>query len=65
MLRLAVVLWAGCALGAGSLLAQTGPAVGALVPDFQAADQDGVLRTPASLMGPNGLMLVFFRSADW
>jgi len=38
---------------------------GATVPDFKLPDQHGVLRSLASLMGPRGLALVFFRSADW
>jgi hypothetical protein len=42
-----------------------GPAVGSRVPDFTAVDQDGRSRSLHSLMGPKGLMLVFFRSADW
>jgi len=42
-----------------------GPMVGAKVPDFKLSDQNGVNRTLKSLMGPKGLMLVFFRSADW
>jgi cytochrome oxidase Cu insertion factor (SCO1/SenC/PrrC family) len=42
-----------------------GPQVGGRVPDFTLLDQKGQSRTLASLMGPKGLMLVFFRSADW
>ena len=42
-----------------------GPQIGTQVPDFTMADQKGQPRTLASLMGPKGLMLVFFRSADW
>ena len=42
-----------------------GPQVGARVPAFTLRDQQGTARTLASLMGPKGLMLVFFRSADW
>ena len=42
-----------------------GPQVGTRVPDFTLFDQKGQSRTLASLMGPKGLMLVFFRSADW
>ena len=42
-----------------------GPQVGTRVPDFTLLDQKGQPRTLASLMGPKGLMLVFFRSADW
>ena len=42
-----------------------GPQVGTRVPEFTLLDQKGQSRTLASLMGPKGLMLVFFRSADW
>jgi len=42
-----------------------GPQVGTHVPDFTLLDQKGQSRTLASLIGPKGLMLVFFRSADW
>jgi cytochrome oxidase Cu insertion factor (SCO1/SenC/PrrC family) len=42
-----------------------GPQVGERVPDFTLMDQRGRSRTLTSLTGPKGLMLVFFRSADW
>ena len=42
-----------------------GPQVGSSVPDFTLLDQNGRTHTLASLTGPKGLMLVFFRSADW
>ncbi len=42
-----------------------GPAVGETIPRFEARDQSGRLRTFDDLRGPNGLMLVFVRSADW
>ena len=42
-----------------------GPQVGSRVPDFTLLDQQGQSRTLASLSGPKGLMLVFYRSADW
>ena len=42
-----------------------GPQVGRRAPDFTLVDQRGQSRSLASLMGPNGVMLVFFRSADW
>jgi hypothetical protein len=42
-----------------------GPQVGSRVPEFRLVDQHGQSRTLASLTGRNGLMLVFFRSADW
>ncbi len=47
------------------LEAQPGPPVGAVAPVFQASDQNGQKRGLKDLMGPRGLMLVFFRSADW
>ena len=42
-----------------------GSQVGSRVPDFTLLDQKGQSRTLVSLMGPKGLMLVFYRSADW
>jgi hypothetical protein len=42
-----------------------GPQVGEVAPDLSAVDQFGRTRTLASVAGPNGLMLVFNRSADW
>jgi peroxiredoxin len=39
--------------------------VGAKAPDFEAVDQNGQSRTLRSLTGRKGLMLVFYRSADW
>lgn len=46
-------------------VAALGPQVGQRVPDFSLSDQNGQTRTLASVLGPNGAMLVFFRSADW
>jgi hypothetical protein len=43
----------------------TGPKVGESAPEFRLQDQDGNWRTLQSVTGPKGLMLVFFRSADW
>jgi cytochrome oxidase Cu insertion factor (SCO1/SenC/PrrC family) len=42
-----------------------GPQVGQRVPDFTLPDAQGRSHTLASILGPNGAMLVFFRSADW
>lgn len=39
--------------------------VGGAAPDFKLKDQAGREQTPASLMGKSGLVLIFFRSADW
>jgi hypothetical protein len=44
---------------------QTGPAVGAKVPEFSLPDQDGQARSLANLTGKNGLLLIFSRSAGW
>lgn len=43
----------------------TGPAVGAKAPSFQATDHLGKARSFDDLSGENGLLLLFFRSADW
>ena len=50
-----------------SLAAQNLPGVpaGKLAPPFRARDQFAKEQTLSSLMGPNGLVLLFFRSADW
>jgi hypothetical protein len=39
--------------------------VPAAAPEFKLKDQTGRERDFASLAGPHGLVLVFFRSADW
>ena len=44
---------------------QTGLAIGTRIPDFQAIDQNGDSRDFDSIKGPNGAMLLFYRSADW
>jgi hypothetical protein len=44
---------------------KTGPAIGEKVPQFALPDQHGQTRTLNDLMGTNGLLLVFSRSADW
>lgn len=43
----------------------SGPEIGQPVPAFTLPDQDGKSRARADLSGPNGLLLVFYRSADW
>ena len=43
----------------------TGPAIGEKVPDFELGDQNGKRWSLKNLMGRNGLLLVFTRSADW
>jgi len=43
----------------------TGPEPGERIPDFALPDASGILRSLRDLTGPNGLLLVFHRSADW
>lgn len=42
-----------------------GPQVGDIVPDFELRDQHGQLQTLESVRGPNGSLILFYRSADW
>jgi hypothetical protein len=42
-----------------------GPKVGEHAPDFSLRDQRGVTRALGSTFGPKGVVLVFYRSADW
>ena len=67
MLRTAMRLFRiGLLLSAGAIWgADPGPAIGVKAPDFELSDQNGQMQTLRSLSGPKGLMLVFFRSADW
>ena len=46
-------------------VASLGPQVGEQVPGFSLPDQSGQVHSLDSIMGPNGVMLVFYRSADW
>ncbi len=46
-------------------VASLGPQVGEQVPAFSLPDQNGQIRTLESVMGRNGAMLLFHRSADW
>jgi cytochrome oxidase Cu insertion factor (SCO1/SenC/PrrC family) len=62
MRTLFLLAWASASLG---VAAEPGIPVGSKVPDFELTDQSGQTRTLKSLMGPKGIMLVFFRSADW
>jgi hypothetical protein len=48
----------------GSLAAR-GPEPGQRLPSFRLPDQSGAVQTFDTLKGPTGLMLVFYRSADW
>ncbi|MGH7907250.1 MAG: hypothetical protein ACREP6_11540 [Candidatus Binataceae bacterium] len=42
-----------------------GPEIGQRVPDFTLPDQNGKSRALGDLTGSDGLLLVFYRSADW
>lgn len=44
---------------------QTGPGIGEQVPDFTLPDAAGRVWSRDQLLGPQGLVLVFYRSADW
>lgn len=46
-------------------LATLGPQVGDRVPEFELKDQAGRTHTLKSVLGPNGAMIVFYRSASW
>ena len=71
--RLRKVLGLGSAVALVSALAAlplsgavpTGPSVGQKVPEFRLQDQNGKEKTLASILGPKGALLVFYRSADW
>jgi peroxiredoxin len=47
------------------MLTGIGLAVGQKAPAFSARDQFGAQQTLETLKGPNGTVLLFFRSADW
>ena len=46
-------------------LQRLGPQMGEKAPDFELQDQSGKKWSRDSVMGPNGAVLVFYRSADW
>ena len=46
-------------------VASLGPQVGEQIPDFALPDQYGTVQTLESIMGEEGAMIVFHRSADW
>ncbi len=51
--------------GAAAADKDPGVKTGHALPAFQLTDQNGRLQNFKTLRGPKGLMLVFFRSADW
>jgi hypothetical protein len=61
VLVLALVLTAGAQIDVSKL----GPQVGAKAVDFTLTDQFGRSQSLATIGGPKGTMLMFFRSADW
>ena len=52
-------------LAQGIDIDELGPQVGDRVPDFTLPDQYGKEHSLESLLGPDALVLVFIRSADW
>jgi hypothetical protein len=42
-----------------------GPAINSTAPPIDAPDQHGNAQALRTLVGPNGLLLFFVRSADW
>ena len=65
-MRRTLTLLAAAALSwAATDFANLGPAVGERMPDFSAPDQNGKVRSLASLLKGNGAVIVFVRSADW
>lgn len=52
-------------MSAPASVVAAGPEVGESVPAFEAVDQSGNTRDFGSLTGEQGLLLLFFRSADW
>jgi len=67
LLSLTLVLMLATAGAAQDLpdVEQFGPQVGDIVPSFSLTDQHGQTQTLQSIMGPNGVMLAFSRSASW
>lgn len=43
----------------------TGPEIGDKIPIFELADQNGQVRSINDLVGDNGALLNFYRSASW
>ena len=53
------------ALQANEPLTELGPRVGDRFPAFEARDQHSQMQSLETLRGANGLLLLFYRSADW
>lgn len=43
----------------------TGPEIGERIPHIEAVDQHGQRREFDDIAGPQGAMILFYRSADW
>ena len=68
LLAAALMLLAGCTVSdsrAAIDIDDLGPQVGERVPDFTLPDQRGRSTSLESILGPNGAILMFYRSADW
>jgi hypothetical protein len=62
----AVLALATVVVGAQAPKLETlGPTIGTRVQEFSGVDQFGKTHTLQSLLDRDGLMLVFYRSADW
>ncbi len=60
-----VALTALATLQATDPLTELGPKVGDRLPAFETQDQHGQPQSFETLRGANGLLLLFYRSADW
>jgi len=60
-----VVITALATLQATDSLTELGPRVGERLPTFETQDQQGRTQSFETLRGANGLLLLFYRSADW
>jgi hypothetical protein len=58
-------LWFWLAATALAQERDLGPKPGEAFPEFALRDQHGKVRSLASVLGPQGGVIVFFRSADW
>ena len=66
---LAIAMYAGGQQPPSNYAAKPAPSIGLEVgsraPAFQLRDQKGQKQSNETLKGPNGTVLLFFRSADW
>lgn len=62
-MRAVLLLLMAMALSGQTL--ELGPRVGEAFPDFRLKDQTGTVRDLRSVLGKNGTVIVFYRSADW